>query len=91
MIHGSCSDYRAAKTIDLQHDTADLATKVQCPVLTLWGAQGVMAKFFDLETEWKKRAVNVSTASLPSGHFFIDKFPKETAEILGKFIGGERS
>ena len=37
MIHGSCSDYRAAATIDLEHDAADLDTKVDCPSLVLWG------------------------------------------------------
>jgi len=89
MIHGSCSDYRAAKTIDLEHDNADMATKVQCPVLTFWGANGVMAKFFDLKAEWQKRAVDVQTASLPAGHFFIDKFPQETAAVLAKFMAGE--
>jgi len=28
MIHGSCSDYRAAGTVDLEHDKADLDHKV---------------------------------------------------------------
>ena len=31
MIHGSCSDYRAAATIDLDHDSADIDRKVSCP------------------------------------------------------------
>ncbi|MGH6912247.1 MAG: alpha/beta fold hydrolase, partial [Geminicoccales bacterium] len=37
VIHGSCEDYRAAATIDLVHDEADLDQKIQCPVLALWG------------------------------------------------------
>jgi hypothetical protein len=33
MIHGSCSDYRAAGTVDLEHDTQDLNRRVRCPAL----------------------------------------------------------
>ncbi len=86
MIHGSCSDYRAAATIDLEHDHADIDKKVQCPTLAFWGSKGVMAKYFDLAAEWKKRCVNVRPGSLPGGHFFVDRFPAETAEILEEFI-----
>ena len=38
-IHGMCEDYRASASIDLQHDAADLATKIQCPLVTLWGTK----------------------------------------------------
>jgi haloacetate dehalogenase len=38
-IHGSCEDYRAAATIDLEHDNADhtAGRKVSMPALALWG------------------------------------------------------
>jgi haloacetate dehalogenase len=86
MIHGSCSDYRAAATIDLEHDRADIDKKVQCPTLAFWGSAGLMHKFFDLAAEWKKRCADVRSASLPGGHFFVDQFPAETAKILEDFI-----
>jgi haloacetate dehalogenase len=86
MIHGSCSDYRAAATIDLDHDAADLDNKVQCPTLALWGSKGLMHKYFDLAAEWKKRCTNVQSAMLPGGHFFVDQFPAETAKVLQDFI-----
>ena len=38
MIHGSCSDYRAAASIDLEHDAADIDRKVACPTLVFHGA-----------------------------------------------------
>jgi haloacetate dehalogenase len=88
MIHGSCSDYRAAAGIDLDHDTADIARKVDCPVLAFHGSQGVMAKLFDIPAEWRKRCASVQSASLPGGHFFVDQFPAQTAEILRKFLMG---
>lgn len=86
MIHGSCSDYRAAATIDLVHDGADIDTKVRAPALVLWGGDGLMAKLFDMEAEWRKRLANMTTAMLPGGHFFPDQLPGETAELLGGFF-----
>jgi haloacetate dehalogenase len=89
MIHGSCSDYRAGSTVDLEHDEADLATKVGCPTLAFWGANGLMHKLFDIEAEWRKRCANVRAASLPGGHFFIDLLPEDTARVLGEFLSNQ--
>jgi haloacetate dehalogenase len=86
MIHGSCSDYRAAASTDLDHDAADIDHKVRCPVLALYGSQGVMAKLFDIPAEWRKRCSTLQDASLPGGHFFVDQFPDRTAEILRRFL-----
>lgn len=86
MIHGSCSDYRAAATIDLVHDAADLAHKVDCPSLVFWGADGLMGRLFDMKAEWEKRLANMTCATLPGGHFFPDQFPNETAAILERFL-----
>jgi haloacetate dehalogenase len=88
MIHGSCSDYRAAASIDIKHDSADLARKVTCPTLVFWGEKGPMARHYDIEAEWRERCAEVRTASLPASHFFIDAMPKETAAILLKHLGG---
>lgn len=86
MIHGSCSDYRAAATVDLEHDAADLDRKVTCPTLALWGANGLMAKHFDIAAAWRKRCSDVRAASLPGGHFFVDQLPDETASTLVSFL-----
>lgn len=88
MIHGSCSDYRAAATRDLEHDSADIGRKVICPTLVLYGAAGTMAKCFDIPEEWQKRCSNIQAQSLPGGHFFIDQFPSETAAHLVAFLNG---
>ncbi|MGE5159117.1 MAG: alpha/beta hydrolase [Gemmatimonas sp.] len=88
MIHGSCSDYRAAASLDLDHDAADLSRKVGCPTLAFYGSSGLMAKLFDIPSEWRKRCEVVTDASLPGGHFFVDQFPDETARVLVKFLQG---
>jgi len=86
MIHGSCSDYRAAATVDLAHDQADIERRVECPTLVLYGATGVMARLFDIPAEWRKRCAQVTEASIPGGHFFVDQFGRETAQVLSSFL-----
>jgi haloacetate dehalogenase len=88
MIHGSCSDYRAAQGIDLEHDEADLGRKIACPTLAFWGEKGPMARNYDIAATWRERCADLRTASLPGNHFFIDQFPAETAKILMDFLGG---
>lgn len=85
-IAGMCADYRAAASVDLADDSADIDTKVACPLLAIWGTQGVMHELFDMEAQWRARASNLQTATLPGGHFFIDRMPRETAEILDDFF-----
>jgi haloacetate dehalogenase len=86
MIHGSCSDYRAAVSVDLEHDTADVGRKVQCPALVFYGSAGQMAQLFDIPAQWRARCAEVTEASLPGGHFFVDQFPDETVRILREFL-----
>ena len=90
MIHGSCSDYRAAASIDLEHDAADIARKVTCPTLAFYGSNGAMARLFDIPAEWRKRCANLTSESLPGGHFFVDQFPDETARVLLDFLQSAR-
>jgi haloacetate dehalogenase len=86
MIHGSCSDYRAAASIDIEHDAVDIHKKVDCPVLVFWGSRGVMHRCFDIAAAWRARCAHVFTETLPGGHFFVDQYPEETARVLTKFL-----
>jgi haloacetate dehalogenase len=86
-IHGSCSDYRAAGSVDLQHDSADLEVLVRA----YFGAKGVMARLFDIPAQWRRRCSNVTEASAPGGHFFVDQFPGETAATLLGFLAANQS
>jgi len=58
-IHASCEDYRAAESIDLDHDAADAAKKLSCPVLALWGKHGVIEQQFDCLADWRALAREV--------------------------------
>jgi haloacetate dehalogenase len=86
MIHGSCCDYRAAATIDLEHDQADVDRQVTCPTLAFWGSEGAMHQVFDMAAVWEQRCSDLRTATLPGAHFFVDQFPEETAAILLDFL-----
>jgi haloacetate dehalogenase len=86
MIRGSCGDYRAAANIDLEHDAADRERRVTCPTLVLYGGAGEMARLFDIPAQWRARCIDITDASLPGGHFFVDQFPTQTVEILKTFL-----
>ena len=85
-IHATCEDYRAAASIDLVHDDADMDRRVTCPVLALWGEKGVMHRMYDVVAVWRERAANVSGKALPCGHFLAEEAPEETLTELRSFL-----
>ena len=87
-IHASCEDYRAAATIDLEHDAADRDRKVGCPLLALWGEQGVVERLYDVLGVWRGYASDVRGRALPCGHYLAEERPEETAEELVTFLHG---
>jgi haloacetate dehalogenase len=85
-IHASCEDYRAAASIDLEHDRADAQIKVRCPMLVLWGEKGVVHRLFDPITDWRKVADDVSGRVLPCGHYLAEEAPDLTLAQLNAFL-----
>jgi haloacetate dehalogenase len=85
-IHASCEDYRAAASIDLEHDAADLARKITCPLLVLWGRKGLMERHYDVLSTWSERAADVRGRALPCGHFLAEEAPAETLAELLRFF-----
>lgn len=88
-IHASCEDYRAAASIDLVHDDADYdeGRKVACPLLALWGGQGVMERLYDVREVWRGYAGDVRGKALDAGHFLAEERPEETTQELIDFLG----
>ena len=85
-IHASCEDYRAAATIDLDHDRADRAAgrRVTCPLLALWGARGTVHRCFRPVDEWRLVCeAEVAGGPLPCGHYLPEEVPDLVlAELL---------
>ncbi len=86
VIHGTCEDYRAAASIDLVHDEADLDQKIGCPLLVLWGAKGAMEKNYDVLSVWRDSASDVQGEALPCGHFVPEEAPEECVRSLINFF-----
>ena len=86
-IHATCEDYRAAATIDLEHDAADADARVECPLLALWGTKGVVNRMFDPVRDWGGAANDVRGKALVSGHFLAEEAPDETFAELHGFFG----
>ncbi len=86
-IHATCEDYRAAASVDLEHDGADLHRQVQAPLLALWGKRGVIERCFKPIADWEERVVSVTGRSIECGHYLAEESPAETAAELRRFFG----
>jgi haloacetate dehalogenase len=88
-IHASCEDYRAAASIDLEHDRADreAGRRIACPLLALWGAHGVVERCFRPLEDWGRVASDVRGRALPAGHYLPEEVPDLVADELESFFG----
>jgi haloacetate dehalogenase len=90
MIRGMCEDYRAAASIDLEHDRASRAAgeKVQCPLLVLWGAKGKIFSWYDALAIWRQYcAAEVTGGPIDSGHYLAEEAPEAVLERFRAFFG----
>ncbi|BDB22816.1 hydrolase [Cupriavidus sp. TA19] len=87
-VHAMCEDYRAAATIDLEHDRADreAGRRLALPLRVLWGEHGVVARCFEPLALWQEVATDVSGEALPCGHYIPEEAPEPLVEeMLGFF------
>jgi haloacetate dehalogenase len=98
--HAICEEYRAAATVDREHDHADSmeGRRIACPLLALWSARGALDDWYAAAggpiTLWQAWSDNVQGHALDAGHFFPEESPEETAEALKRFFpsgAGEQS
>lgn len=89
-IHAICEDYRAAATIDLDHDaeSAKAGRKIEAPLLALWGAMGTVGALYDVLATWREVASDVGGRALPCGHTLQEELPEETFLELRRFLDG---
>ncbi|MEP7067728.1 MAG: alpha/beta hydrolase [Usitatibacter sp.] len=90
-IHAVCEDYRAAVGIDLAHDEADLATKIDMPMRVLWGEMSHVNRSYKPIEAWRERATDVSGKMLPCGHYPAEQSADETWSELRTFFAGNRA
>ncbi len=85
VIHASCEDYRAAITIDTDHDDAD-ASLLQMPLLALWGRTGAIEQHFDCLALWRERAADVRGWAIDGGHYLAEQCPDRVISAFQDFF-----
>jgi len=87
-LHAVCEDYRAAASIDLEHDAQDPQQKLDVPLLVLWGEKGVVGRSYDVLQTWRDKAVDgsVSGRALPCGHYLPEEAPDEVLAEFQRFF-----
>jgi haloacetate dehalogenase len=88
-VHASCEDYRAAASIDLEHDRADAGRLLECPVLLLWGRHSFVGRHYDVLGAWSEYARNVRGHALDCDHYVPEEAPEATARHLRGFLGAD--
>jgi len=91
-VHAICEEYRAAATLDREHDEADrrAGRTIACPVLALWSEGSSLDTWYadaggplGILRQW---APNVSGRAVSGGHFFPEQNPDETVAALRDFM-----
>ena len=84
--HAICEDYRAAASIDLDHDAADDDRRIEAPLLLLWGEYGTVGTLFDVMESWRSKARDVRGRALPCGHSPQEETPELLLAELAAFL-----
>lgn len=91
-VHAICEEYRAAATIDRDHDRRDRAAgrRIACPLLALWSGSGSLAHWYDDEGGplgiWRQWCDHAEGQAMEGGHFFPEEHPAEMARALADFF-----
>jgi len=89
-----CDEYRAAATVDRDHDAQDCAAQrvIRCPTLVLWSDRGGLANWYEEDGGplgiWKAWAPDLCGQAVRGGHFFPEEHPAETARLIARFLDG---
>lgn len=85
-LHAICEDYRAAASIDLEHDEADQTSRINAPLLAIWGEQGVVGELYDVKATWQEKANHVSGIALACGHAIPEEASVELTGHILRFL-----
>lgn len=85
-IHATCEEYRAAHSIDIDHDNQDGDKRLSVPLQVLWGKKGAIEKCFDTMRLWQSRAVNVTGEALDCGHYMAEEIPEDIIKRFRTFF-----
>jgi haloacetate dehalogenase len=91
-VNGICEEYRAAATIDVEHDRTDkeASKKIECPMIHLWAEGGPLDTFYAKDGGplgiWRQWAPRAQGQAIKGGHFFPEENPDDTAVLVKQFL-----
>lgn len=86
-VHAVCERYRAAATLDYQHDEQDRGSRtISCPVLVLWSQSGPVESFFEPLRVWSQWAEDVRGGPVEGGHFLPEEAPEDVIREFRRFF-----
>ncbi len=91
-VHAICEEYRAAATIDAEHDRddRDAGRRITCPLLVLWSSRGPLDSWYAADGGplglWRGWARDVRGKAVDAGHFFPEEIPERTVGELRGFL-----
>ena len=88
MIRGMCEDYRAAASIDLDHDrqSRNAGAKITCPLLVLWGAKGKIERWYKPLDIWRQYcAAELQGSPVNCGHYLAEEAPADVLDHFEQF------
>jgi haloacetate dehalogenase len=91
-VHAICEEYRAAASVDRDHDREDIKAgrRITCPLLALWSESGALNTWYADEggplAIWRLLAANVRGGPVAGGHFFPEEHPADLAGRLRTFL-----
>jgi haloacetate dehalogenase len=91
-VHGICEEYRAAATIDVEHDRADkeAGKRIECPMLHLWAEGGTLDTLYAKDGGplgiWRQWSPHAQGQAMKGGHFFPEENPDDTAALVKQFL-----
>lgn len=96
-VHAMCEEYRAAATLDREHDAADrmAGRRIGCPLLALWSAHGPLATWYAQSggplALWRAWSYDARGQAIDAGHFFPEEASEDTYDSLNRFFSAESS
>lgn len=91
-VHAICEEYRAAATLDVEHDLADRTAgrRIACPTRALWSSGSALDTWYVDEggplAIWREWADQLTGRAIAGGHFFPETNPDETEAELAAFF-----
>lgn len=91
-VHAMCEDYRASMQEDIAESSADIQAgrKIRCPLMVLWGKQGIIEALLDARASWaevcEEGMLDANSGIVDCGHYIPEEAPEDLTNNIKKFF-----